>query len=268
MEIRIFDVAHGFCGLLIADNGNIMLFDCGDNQETKFCPSSWLSAIGCTKIDHLIIQNFDQDHVSDLPNVLARFPVTRFFRNQTLTAQQLMLLKFDGGPLTTAMSSAVGIHSDYIHTIANPPLFPNIDFQTFCNPYPTFTDTNNLSLVSFVFYDGMGVAFTGDLETAGWLELLKNPLFCAYLAKTKIFIASHHGRTTGYCAEVFDHCHPQIILISDKEIVHDTQEHDYGGHASGIIWNGGPDRRYVLSTRKDGMITIKKTVGSGFHITI
>jgi beta-lactamase superfamily II metal-dependent hydrolase len=268
MEIRIFDVAHGFCAYLIADNGNVMLFDCGHNQETGFRPSTWLPAHGCTGIEHLIIQNFDQDHVSDLPNVVEKIPITRFFRNQSFTPQQLSTIKLESGPLTAAMQAVITMHQTYVHPVANPPLFPYIDFQTFCNPYPIFTDTNNLSLVSFIVYDNMGIVFTGDLEKAGWDELLKNSTFRAYLAKTNIFVASHHGRTPRYCADVFRYCHPEIVLISDKEIVHDTQEQDYSLHASGVLWNGGPEKRYVLTTRKDGMITIKKTTGAGYHITV
>lgn len=268
MEIRIFDVAHGFCGYLVADNGNVMLFDCGHNQETGFRPSTWLPAQGCTGIEHLIIQNFDQDHVSDLPNVLARLPVTSFLRNRSFTPEQLTAIKVESGPLTVAMQTAINMHQEYVHPIANPPPFPNIDFQVFHNSYPTFEDTNNLSLVSFVLFDGMGIVFPGDLESAGWTELLKNPTFRAYLAKTNIFIASHHGRTTGYCPDVFRYCKPDIVLISDKEIVHDTQEQDYSAHATGLLWNGGPDKRFVLTTRKDGMITIKKTIGQGYNISV
>ena len=268
MELRIFDVAHGFCAYLIADNGNVMLFDCGHNQETGFRPSTWLPANGCRGIEKLIIQNFDQDHVSDLPNLLARLPVTSFIRNQSLTTEQLSEIKLVSGPLTDAMQAAIGLHQTYIHPIPDPPVFPNIDFRVFYNPYPTFEDTNNLSVVSFVIYDGLGIVFTGDLESAGWVELLKNSLFRAYLAKTRIFIASHHGRTTGYCPEVFNYCHPDIVLISDKEIVHGTQEQDYSVHASGIPWNGGPDKRYVLTTRNDGMILLSKSVGQGYHISV
>jgi beta-lactamase superfamily II metal-dependent hydrolase len=268
VEIRIFDVAHGFCACLIADNGNVMLFDCGHNQETGFQPSTWLAAHGCTRIDHLIIQNFDQDHVSDLPNILARIPVTVLFRNPSFTPEQLSAIKIRSGPLTAAMQAAIAMHQTYVYPIQNPPSFPNIDFQTFWNPYPTFTDTNNLSLVSFVKYDGMGIIFPGDLEDAGWTELLKNSLFQSQLAETNIFIASHHGRTTGYCAEVFKHCNPDIVLISDKEIIHDTQEQDYSAHATGLLWNGGPEKRFVLTTRKDGMVTIKKSPGAGYHVSV
>ena len=245
-----------------------MLFDCGHNEQTGFRPSNYLPSHGCTGIEHLIIQNFDQDHVSDLPNVFAKLPVTLFFRNRSFTADQLTAMKLESGPLTNAMQSAIAMHGTYIHTCTNPPPFPNIDFTMFHNNYPTFTDTNNLSLVSFVVYDGIGIMFSGDMEIAGWTELLKNASFRAYLAKTNIFIASHHGRTSGYCADVFKYCHPDIVIISDKEIVHDTQQQDYSPHASGILWNGGPEKRYVLTTRKDGMITFTKTLGAAYHIRI
>jgi beta-lactamase superfamily II metal-dependent hydrolase len=268
MELKIFDVSHGFCAYLVADNGNVMLFDCGHNEQTGFRPSNYLPSHGCTGIEHLIIQNFDQDHVSDLPNVLAKLPVTLFIRNGSFTPKQLTSVKLEAGPLTAAMKVAISMHETYIHQVIPPPQFPNIAFQTFCNSYPTFTDMNNLSLVSFVNYDDVGIIFPGDLEKAGWIKLLKNTSFRAYLAKTNIFIASHHGRTTGYCVGVFKYCHPEIVIISDKEIVHDTQQQDYAPHASGLPWKGGPEKRYVLSTRKHGMITFTKKLGEAYHITI
>ncbi len=39
MEIRIFDVSHGFCALTVADNLNTMLIDCVRNGETSFQPA-------------------------------------------------------------------------------------------------------------------------------------------------------------------------------------------------------------------------------------
>lgn len=268
MEIMIFDVSHGFCAYLIADNGNIMLFDCGHNERTGFRPSSYLESRGCTGIEHLIIQNFDQDHVSDLPNILRGLPVGTFFRNRSISPEQLLALKKESGPLTSAMEEAIEIHRSYVLPVQNPPLFPNIEFECFHNSYPIFTDTNNLSLVSFVHYDGMGVVFTGDLETAGWQNLLKEPSFCAHLRRVNVFIASHHGRVNGYCEDVFNYCSPEIVLISDKEIVHETQKLTYANKATGIPWNGGPERRFVFTTRSDGMITIAKTLGQGYHVTI
>ena len=268
MKFQIFDVSHGFCAYLIADSGNVMLFDCGHNERTGFRPSSYLVANRCTGIEHLVIQNFDQDHVSDLPDVISHLPITRFFRNQSISPQQLQALKEETGPLTTAMETAIEMHRDYIHPVQNPPPFPNIEYLTFHNTYPDFTDTNNLSVVSFIHYDGMGIISPGDLEKAGWLKLLELESFRNNLKKVNIFIASHHGREGGYCEEVFKYCSPDIIIISDKEITHETQENVYSKHANGIPWDGGPERRYVLTTRSDGMITIEKQVGKGYHISI
>jgi beta-lactamase superfamily II metal-dependent hydrolase len=268
MELTIFNVSHGFCACLIADNGNVMLFDCGHNELTGFSPSTYLPASGCTGVESLIVQNYDQDHVSDLHNLVTRVPITMFTRNRTITPDALKQIKEQAGPLTSAMAKTIELHREYIHPVTVPPVFPNIEFEVFHNNYPQFTDTNNLSLVSFVHYDGVGIVFTGDLETAGWKALMQNAAFCGHLKRTNIFIASHHGRSTGYCEEVFNHCTPDIVIISDKEIVHETQRQMYVRHATGIPFNGGPERRYVLTTRSDGDIKFTKTIGSNYHISI
>ena len=47
-----------------------------------------------------------------------------------------------------------------------------------------------------------------------------------------------------------------VVIISDKSIVHDTQDHDlYNGHCSGIDFSG--TNRKVLTTRTHGKITIE-----------
>ena len=268
MEIKIFDVSHGFCAYLIADNGNIMLFDCGHNERTNFRPSIYLPRSGCTAIEHLIIHNFDQDHVSDLHNLIEVLPVQLLFRNRSITPEVLTRIKQESGLITSAMQAAIDLHARYIHEEPNPPVFPNIEFECFCNSYPTFTDTNNLSLVAFMHYDGMGIIFPGDLEKAGWNELLSLPSFQNHLRRVTVFVASHHGRENGYCEEIFNYCTPKIIIISDKEVVHETQKNKYSSHAVGIPWNDGPERRYVLTTRSEGLITINKKLGAGYHITI
>ncbi len=64
MEIRIFNVEHGFCAYIIADNGNVMLIDCGHNADTGFRPSNYLVANGSTGIERFIVSNYDEDHLS------------------------------------------------------------------------------------------------------------------------------------------------------------------------------------------------------------
>lgn len=265
MTLTIFNVRHGFCAYLVADTNNVMLFDCGQDDETGFSPSSYLRRTQCTGIEKLVITNFDQDHVSDLPSVLRTVPVATLFRNGSISADQLRAIKLQSGPITDAMEAAIALHRDYVHQITNPPDFGAIEYHAFYNDYPDFADTNNLSLVSFIHYDGMGIIIPGDLEREGWLKLLSNQQFRADLARVSIFVASHHGRESGYCEEVFEYCSPHIFVISDKEVIHDTQDNVYVSHASGIPFNN-TERRYVLTTRSDGNILISKAPGLPYHI--
>jgi hypothetical protein len=101
-------------------------------------------------------------------------------------------------------------------------------------------------------------------------DILEMPLFRQWLRQVTVFVASHHGRENGYCEEVFQYCHPEVVVISDKNIVHDTQEHCYDNHATGVdFWHDGQfTRRYVLTTRCDGHITINKAKGNPYTISI
>lgn len=255
MEIKIFDVEHGFCAYIVADNGNMILVDCGHNELTNFRPSSFLTANHCSGIEELIVTNFDNDHLSDLPNLRQNLPVHSLRRNKSISADQLKELKRKSGGIMPGVASMIDMMSTYTSPLGSPIDFSGIEVKSFHNNYPNFDDTNNLSLVTFLNYRDIRVVFPGDLEKAGWEALLMNDAFKEYLRGVNIFIASHHGRESGYCKDVFKYCKPVIVIISDEEIKYDTQEEiDYSNHASGIPWNGG--HRYVFTTRKDGMIRI------------
>lgn len=264
MHIRIFDVAHGFCALIMADNGNLMLIDCGDDGD-NFRPSEYLRSVRCSGIEYFFISNYDHDHVSDLPNVRKTFPINVLVRNKSLAPDQLQALKEEECELSDALLHTLDMHRNYNSPVTNPPDLCGIEYRVFCNSYPTFADTNNLSMVTFVYYDGFCIAFTGDLEVDGWRALLKNPQFVENLKRVNVFVASHHGRESGYCAEVFEVCRPDVVVISDKEMIYGTQENCYAKHARGYqVTPSG--KRYVVTTRNDGHIVIQKQQGQPYQI--
>jgi beta-lactamase superfamily II metal-dependent hydrolase len=255
MKVTIHDVGHGLCVSLVHENGNVMLWDCGQADWNR--PSEVLYADGIRTINNLFITNYDEDHVSDLPQFRQSFSIQLLYRNNTITADQLQALKRQGGPLTTAMESMISMIRTYTGDApAELPAFPNVAFTTFRNLYLTdFNDTNNISLVTFLQCGATRFIIPGDIETAGWEKLLANASFVNNLASVNVFIASHHGRDNGYCAEVFQHCTPDVIVFSDSTIVHATQEMSatYANHANGIQLDG--ETRYVLSTRNDSTLT-------------
>ena len=127
---------------------------------------------------------------------------------------------------------------------------------TFQNNYPKFTDTNNLSLLTFLDVGSVSFVLPGDLEHAGWLALLQNSQVRALLKRVNVFVASHHGRESGYCKEVFNYCQPSLIVMSDSPVEYDTQRmaSTYAQHATGEWFNNGREWRKVVTTRNDGTI--------------
>jgi beta-lactamase superfamily II metal-dependent hydrolase len=255
MWIRIFDVTHGFCAYIVADDGDALLIDCGYNTENGFHPSDYLRRQGRVSVQGLVVSNYDEDHLRDLPGMLGTVRIEALYRNKSVGVQDLRRIKLGRSPLLGPGTEALfGMMGAYTRNVGGPYL-SGAEIATFCNPYPAFDDTNNLSLVTFIHYRDIHIVFPGDLERPGWRALLGDPWFRGHLSRVNFFVASHHGRENGYLADVFEYCRPAIAILSDGPIRYETQNTGYGRHASGIPWKHGGNRR-VLTTRKDGMISI------------
>ena len=144
------------------------------------------------------------------------------------------------------------------------------DFEVcwYCNRYGHhFTDTNNLSVATFIRFGSFSILFAGDLEADGWESLLRLPSFRDRLATVRVLVASHHGRKNGQCEEVFNIVRPEFVIFSDDAIQHDTQKTDawYRNRVLGIpdLFASprglGLPKRHVLTTRRDGTIRLQIT---------
>lgn len=145
-----------------------------------------------------------------------------------------------------------------------------LEIRNFWNSYPRhFTDENNLSLVTILEWPNLSICFPGDVEKAGWLRLLQDPAFRAAISGVHVFVASHHGRANGCSESLFTATGlvPQVVIISDSGIQYATQETVawYRARTSGIWLNG--ERRHVLTTRRDGMIEIRRDSAGATIVT-
>jgi beta-lactamase superfamily II metal-dependent hydrolase len=263
MRIEIFNVGHGAAALVVADNNNLVLFDCGHDAEgfrpSVYLPQNWRA------VQQLVVSHYDSDHVSDLANLRARMPIERLLSNPSISVDEIRRLKLQEGPLTPGMAALLDMKSSF-GAVQNEADLTGISIPYFYLPYgPGSTDMNNLSIVAFVRYGDFCAVIPGDIERAGWLRLLENNDFRQQLAAVNVFLASHHGRDNGYCDEVFRYCHPDIVIISDGPIQYDSQQHCYDRHARGLNFSRDGSR-YVLTTRCDGHIVIDKTIGQPFTI--
>jgi len=262
MEVHIFDVEHGSCNAIVAPSGNLLLIDCGHNDTTGWRPWSWVASRRLP-VANLTISNFDEDHLTDLPNLRRTARIQSLTVNWNLTPDWVRRSKRAGmGPGVTA---AVEMMQQYGGGQPASIDWGGCSISNFYHSPSLFDDENSLSVVTFIHYEGIRMVFPGDLTERGWRAFLGDASFRLWLERTNIFVASHHGRIDGYCPEVFSYCRPSVVIISDKSIMYDTQQVDYGQHATGIRWNSS-QVRYCLTTRNDGKLAITPTSGGGFWI--
>ncbi len=264
MILRVWDVEHGACAMVQhaigQHGGKLAMIDSGSTDDWR--PSNYICGhLGRSTLDYLFITNADQDHMSDLQGLWdAGITIPVMYRNPSYTGEQMRQIKRQSGPLSADAERYVSSCSSFSEPVAEPfdLHMGGITATTFWNPYPTFTDTNNLSLVVFIKYSNFKILFPGDLEKAGWRALLQRPDFRAELAGTNILVASHHGRESGYCPEVFNYFSPDAVVISDKPIAHETQKMvpDYRRvvRDQGVRVRSTMKDRHVLTTRRDGWI--------------
>lgn len=266
MLLRIWDVEHGACAMLHHQlngyAGKLAMIDSGSTNA--WSPSTFIKhGLNRSRLDYLFITNADQDHMSDLRGLQREgIYVDTLIRNPSYSGQQMRAIKALSGPLSNDAQWYVGACDNYSIPTDTPfdSNMGGITVVTFCNHYPTFTDTNNLSLAVFVKYSNFKILFPGDLEKAGWQALLQRADFRAELVGTDILVASHHGRESGYCEDIFDYFTPSAVVISDKPIEHETQRTvpDYRRvvRDQGVRVRTTMKDRHVLTTRRDGWIQL------------
>lgn len=266
MNLQIFDVEHGACALLTADNNTRLMIDCGHNASTNWKPGSYLLKQGIKSIDILAVTNYDEDHVSGANDLFDKLDVKSLWRNKSVSPKTIKMLKSDDGMGPGIDRLFSEIENTYIvNGSSSVPIFEGLTIRKcFYSSYPIFDDENNLSMAIFLKCHNIGVMFTGDLEKPGFSELLKNEEFKQALRETNVYVASHHGRENGCSTEVAALLtNVYYVVISDKGYAHETQK-TIPFYAD--IAKGGPfrsnEKRYVLTTRNDAHIAFEFTPNS------
>jgi competence protein ComEC len=78
LQLHFMDVGQGDGAVLISPNGQVVLFDAGEDMKVKNCakPLAYLQQLGVSKVDYLIVSHYHFDHIGCVPEVLAQFPLT------------------------------------------------------------------------------------------------------------------------------------------------------------------------------------------------
>lgn len=270
IDIVIFNVELGQCVFFYPRNDKPeygLMVDCGNTPQLepidKILEWNWLPEQINTKppkkiLKNLTITNYDQDHFSGLPYLRTKVSIETTRLPKNISSEDLRQLK---EKITKPIEAMIKLKNNAGDSVTlNTPYTKNTYYLEQSDFPGEKIDTNKLSQIVFVSYKGTCMCIPGDLTTDAWEKHLRNKNVQTKLSQTQIFIASHHGHEDGFNSNVFEYCKPEVIILSDKDIVHKTQDgqtQNYAGQVKGegILLNG--KFRKVLTTRSDGHLWIR-----------
>ena len=267
MKVIFYDVDHGSCCHIITPNNKHILVDIGSKADKSIVDhinKKYFGGIG-GRVDELIITHPHEDHIYDLPKLLAKLPPKALQRQK----EAFDITPSKHTPLHIKIADcANSMNREYIYPISQneTPTEANnnggvkFDIITPKTEWTRKDDLNTFSSIVVLSYCGYKFVLTGDNPAS----VLKKMIDINYegikdkISKAVVLLAPHHGRSKEYCEEFFNCVDPVLTVVSDKSIIYDTQSDTsklYKG--IGVELNG--EKRYVLTTRNDGTILFEIT---------
>lgn len=264
MSLRIVfhKVGAGHAVHAFMPNGKLVVIDLGCSFD--FSPLAWLRQQGKTTIDLLVVTHPHGDHIDEIVR-LDPFYVAQLSRPKWLTADEVRAANQSkyASHVTrylTMDANYCGTPAPHEKTTDNPDAFGGVDVRVYDSSDCGRSNINNHSLVVVLQYGQFTIVVPGDNEAESWQSLLKNPKFVKDVAASHLFLTSHHGRESGYCADVFAEGRKPLLFVTSDGCVRDTDATPlYSQQAFG--WNvnkrgGGSERRNVVTTRTDGSVDV------------
>lgn len=269
IQMVVWDVQHGNAIYLKTPNGTHMCFDIGSGSYSggrTFSPLSYLnSQYDVNKVDYLVISHPHADHIGDIltlfdkemkPYVLTRPRglTEEFIRSANRQEYSELIDRYL--ELDAEYNSPVSDQQD--------PTLPTnnggVKVRNYFNETAGTSNLNNFSAVSVISYAGQKIIIPGDIEPPGWGSILDRSDFKSEIEGTTILIASHHGRKSGFCEELFELINPDITIVSDGRFCDTSATNRYYNRTRGAyVTNRRTEerkKRYVLTTRSDYVISI------------
>lgn len=277
LSIRIWDVQHGNSAYIKTPNHVDIVQDLGTGthkgEAADFSPLRYLKdKLNVEYLDEVIITHPHRDHLDDIFNFDYLSPRVLYRPRHLLDSEVISANRSQDRAI---IDKYLEIDKRYNEPVVNSPLLAEnnggVDFKIFMPTECDHSNINNHSMVTIITYARSRVILPGDNEPQSWQELLKNGMFREAIRGTDIFLASHHGRDSGYYHDLFSHFTPKLVVISDGRHCDTSATDRYDQIASGWTFHrrsGSDIKRKCVTTRNDGDIIIEiginETTGGPF----
>jgi len=208
--------------LLQFSNGINMLVDC-NSPESGPSPVEYLRSKIRT-LDFVVVTHPHQDHITGLEDICRHFRPKylwhngRYFKPDPVYDDWTFYENLRGGKYSyctpTCLRAGQTATIGQTKLLILGPKMPHLDGTT--------EDENNNSILLKITDSSSSIVLTGDTQEAQWgvadLTALKG---------TSVFLASHHGRESGFSERVLRIAQPQLVVISDGECCDTDATHKY-----------------------------------------
>lgn len=264
---KLWDVGHGLSIWIKTPNGQNHWIDLG--KTDNFSPTEHVKKMyNVNNIDFLIISHTDKDHLEDITNFLNNFgEPSVILRNKSLPEKDKYgELNFDYQREFKKIDTLFTKSVEWNKSPANPENNGGIEYLNCMNTYSENIKGNNTSVVVMFLYKDLLIVCPGDIEPKGWIVLWENNMIkfenLIKRAETRVLIAPHHGRKSGYSQNMIHTIKPHLVIISDVWGDSETQP-DYRTKPLGILQNG--QNIQYFSTKRNGRVEITETNYGGFE---
>ena len=201
LDVKVLDVGQGQC-VLLASGGDFTLVDCGSGNSwygPSETASQHLRAMGCWKLDRLVLTHYDSDHVNGVRSLLARMDVG------TLLVPELS----EVGPGVEIWELAQS-HGVTVKVVENKTdLSTGRALLTLLPPVGEGED-NESGLSVLVSAGEEDILITGDMDAATERRLLE----IYDLPDIEVLVAGHHGSKYSTSNDLLDALTPETACIS------------------------------------------------------
>lgn len=267
LKVLFWNVQHGSAAFVLTPNQRSIIVDLGTGTHsngTSFSPIRILRANGfLDAIDLLILSHPHEDHLCDIYQLMG-IPIRRVIA-PSISADLLQSTPSDKNTVGE-YSALVSSHSYQMPfgLRRNQKVdYGGVSIRHFF-PQIRSANLNDSSVVTVLEYEDGKVLITGDNEEPSWVSLLCDAEFKKAIKGTDIFVAPHHGRSSGFYAPLFGIIHPKLTIISDGPCQDTSVTDQYSSVSSGMKVHAGAvsTKRKCVTTRSDGNILV--TIESGF----
>ncbi|MBQ9042975.1 MAG: MBL fold metallo-hydrolase [Eggerthellaceae bacterium] len=209
VRVSFIDVGKGDC-ILVQAGGSAALIDTG-YDSTSDEVLSYLSDLGVSRLDWVVLTHYDQDHVGGLRAIGEKLDIGTVFlpgyvgkdKNYKTAMSAIEGLGLATQLVTERLHLKLG---DYDFDLFP----PGVEYDP--GSKGEEGNDNDCSLVASLTGDGASFLFAGDLEEDGIAAYLEDDH-----GRFDVVKMPHHGRKASLTDEFLEDVRPQIAIITDSK---------------------------------------------------